>query len=392
MTRDFNNQRRDGSRPPFRNSSSSRYNNERSNERSSRPARPRLNREMVDRAWENGANRTHADYHPRSSNGSSQSPRNNWRNNSSNSSNNNNNHRSSDSSSHYTPGNRRSYGQGGYENRNSQHSERPYGNQQGPRSRNFNANQNRSENRSDNFNSERPGYGPQRGYSNGPSFGQRGRPQGNRPPQSRGYGARGQQGNMAPGTRGAARHERPELDPRTNPRRNFQPRQEGVKRPPNPRWLSRPEVRQAREQQRNKELMEQFEGDYEQFDDDETPEFRPVNQRAPHGDHPRFGQSAEKHTTRLPDGRVLKGSRPEQRRNAQFWTEIDKNADSLIEQVSNNEDESFQRPASKPGRSTSANRAPRRAAARSKKGQKTSNPRSNGPKPSEKGFKWPSQH
>ncbi|GLV56889.1 hypothetical protein KDH_37280 [Dictyobacter sp. S3.2.2.5] len=375
---------------------------------------------MVDRAWENGASRTHADYHPRSSNGSSQSPRNNWRNNNSS---NNNNHRSGDNSSHYTQGNRRPYGQGNYENRNAQRVERPYGNQQGPRSRNFAANTPRS----DDFNDERPGYGSQRSYGNNPSFGQRGRQQGNRAPQSHGYGARGQQqqgnrapqshgygargqqqqgnrapqsrgygargqqqGNFTPGTRGAARHERPELDPRTNPRRNFQPR-EAVKRPPNPRWLSRPEVRQAREEQRQKEYMQQFEGDYEQFDDDEAPQIHSADERAPRGARPRFEQPEEKHVTRLPNGRVLKGSRPEQRRNAQFWTEIDEGADKLVEQVKTDEDESDQAPSSKPGRSASANRTPRRGAARSKKGQKASNPRSSGPKPSEKGFKWPSQ-
>ncbi|GCE03584.1 hypothetical protein KDAU_09130 [Dictyobacter aurantiacus] len=354
---------------------------------------------MVDRAWENGASRTHADYHPRSSNGSSQSPRNNWRNN-----NNNNNHRSGDNSSHYTQGNRRPYGQGNFENRNAQRFERPYDNQQGPRTRNFAANTHRS----DAANDERPGYGSQRGYGNNPSFGQRGQQQSNRAPQSHGYGARGQQqgnrapqsrgygarsqqqGNFTPGTRGAARHERPERDPRTNPRRNFQPR-EAVKRPPNPRWLSRPEVRQARDEQRQKEYMQQFEGDYEQFDDDEAPQSHSVNERAPRGRRPRFEQAEEKHVTRLPDGRVLKGSRPEQRRNAQFWTEVDEDTGKLIEQVRTNEDELDQAPSSKPGRSTSANRTPRRGAARSKKGLKTSNPRSTGPKPSEKGFKWPSQ-
>ncbi|GHO84158.1 hypothetical protein KSZ_21640 [Dictyobacter formicarum] len=330
---------------------------------------------MVDRAWENGASRTHADYHPRSSNGASQSPRNNWRNN---------NNRSRDNSSHNTQGNRRPYSQGNYENRNSQRSERPYGNHQGPRSRNFN-----SDNRSDNFNSERPEYGSQRSYSHNPSFSPRGQ-QGNRAPQARGYGSRGQQGTNAPGTRGAARHERPERDVRNNPRRDFRPR-EVAKRPPNPRWLSRPEVRQARDEQRHKEYMQHFEGDYEQFDDNEVPQFNPSNERAPRGSRPRFGQPEEKHVTRLPNGRVLKGSRPDQRRNAQFWTEIDEDADRLIEQIGEDEDDFFQQPSSRPVRSTSANRTPRRAATRGKKSQKSGAPRSSGPKPSEKGFKWPSQ-
>ncbi|HEY3993507.1 MAG TPA: hypothetical protein VGM01_11595, partial [Ktedonobacteraceae bacterium] len=48
-------------RPSSRNASSGRYNEE----QSSRPARPRLSRDAVDRAWENGATRNHADYRPR---------------------------------------------------------------------------------------------------------------------------------------------------------------------------------------------------------------------------------------------------------------------------------------------------------------------------------------
>src|SRR5215467_1685698 len=73
MTRQFNNQPRDDSRPPSRNIPSSRY----QEEQSSRPARPRLSRAMVDRGWENGTPRHHADYRPRTSNG--RAPHNNWR-------------------------------------------------------------------------------------------------------------------------------------------------------------------------------------------------------------------------------------------------------------------------------------------------------------------------
>src|SRR5258708_3276063 len=72
MTRDFKKQRRDNERPYSRNSSSSRY----GEERSPRPARPRLNRDMVDRAWENGARRDHPDYHAQRSD-QNQSPRDN---------------------------------------------------------------------------------------------------------------------------------------------------------------------------------------------------------------------------------------------------------------------------------------------------------------------------
>src|SRR6266849_1462682 len=64
MTRDFNKQRRVNERPYSRSSSSGRD----GEERSSRPARPRLNRDMVDRAWENGARQNHADYRSRDDN------------------------------------------------------------------------------------------------------------------------------------------------------------------------------------------------------------------------------------------------------------------------------------------------------------------------------------
>src|SRR5947209_19314945 len=76
MTRDYNNQRRDNARPFSRNQSPNRP----GSERTPRQARPRLNRETVDRAWESGAPNRHADYRTRSSS-SSQPPRNRWNNN-----------------------------------------------------------------------------------------------------------------------------------------------------------------------------------------------------------------------------------------------------------------------------------------------------------------------
>src|SRR5260370_23419566 len=74
MTRDFNKQRRVNERPYSRSSSSGRD----GEERSSRPARPRLNRDMVDRAWENGARQNHPDYRSRDDN-RNQQPRDNKR-------------------------------------------------------------------------------------------------------------------------------------------------------------------------------------------------------------------------------------------------------------------------------------------------------------------------
>ena len=66
MTREFNKQRRDDSRPSFRPTHSNDY----GAARPPHPGRPRLNRETVDRAWESGAQHQHADYNPRDGRGS----------------------------------------------------------------------------------------------------------------------------------------------------------------------------------------------------------------------------------------------------------------------------------------------------------------------------------
>lgn len=465
MTREFNKQSRNGSRPPFRNTSS----NQQRDERSSRPARPRLNREMVDRAWENGANRTHADYHPRSSNGQSQSTSNNWRNN-----------QSSSYSSQQTSGNRKPYGQGqnNYDRNNSQRSDRPYGNQSGPNSHSPNANRyngntegrpgidnrrpftgNGSNPRGQQDNrppyqrgpaspgsGSRPPYqrgpvsrGPndrppyQRGpvddrapYQRGPaSPGQNDRPPYQRGPASRGPAPRNQSsrppyqrgpaGN-APGTRGAARYERPERDAprgRNNAQRGNPANapQSTTPREPNPRWLSRPEVRQARDFQRHQEYSEQFEGDYEQFDNQEAPN---RNQQVEKNSHfrPRNDEKPERHVTKLDDGRVLKGPRPAQRKNAQFWTEINEDTGKLVEQVKIPEDDTSQPvehitlpdeeiqteidPASDATPSappeTAKKQARRPIARKSKKvaeNGEEKKPRVRGPRPSQKGYSWP---
>src|SRR5690242_9417083 len=62
MTREFNQNQRYDSRPSYRGSSP---NNRYGAEQPSGPTRPRLNRAMVDRAWENGAPHRHADYKTR---------------------------------------------------------------------------------------------------------------------------------------------------------------------------------------------------------------------------------------------------------------------------------------------------------------------------------------
>ena len=462
MTRDYNKQPRDDMRSFPRNQSPNRA----GGERSSRTPRPRLNRETVDRAWESGAPAQHADYRTRSSNG--QPSRNSWRNN---------------QQSEHSP---------------AQNGRRPYDNNQGNQGKfertpngnygsrpgSFGAGPNRFDDQR--FNS-RPGTsrGPQ---GNGNRGGYRGnqRPYEQRPPyretgQGRGYQRRD----------GAGPDRRPRDFEGTNrPPRNFEgrPREfERDNRPPrnfdrkprdfarndersqrnaargnrphypaeqldthNPRWQSRPPARQDRtspEQSLHNEGEPQgplFEGDYERFD-------TPVTQRAdkparPYkgGKEPEFSRSepVERHVTRLPDGRVLKGPRPVQRKNAQFWSEISNETEQLIdraeapalpaeeqsgaqpvefrqegtlEQASPAEEKAGTTKEATPkkpraraaspakeaapkkprARSTSATKeaTPKkpRAARDGTRSKKTTveKPRSTGPKPSQRGFKWP---
>ena len=93
-------------------------------------------------------------------------------------------------------------------------------------------------------------------------------------------------------------------------------------------------MRQARDEQRQQEHDEQFEGDYEQFDAQETPKRSDPVERGSNHRHARNDDNSERHVTKLDDGRVLKGSRPAQRKNAQFWTEINDDTSKLVEQIS----------------------------------------------------------
>jgi hypothetical protein len=62
-------------------------------------------------------------------------------------------------------------------------------------------------------------------------------------------------------------------------------------------------------------------------DDREKQKSRPARERGEE-------RSRERHVTPLPDGRVVKGPRPAQRRNAQFWTDISQETGDLIQPVS----------------------------------------------------------
>jgi hypothetical protein len=111
--------------------------------------------------------------------------------------------------------------------------------------------------------------------------------------------------------------------------------------------------------------------------------------------------------TKLPDGRVIKGSRPAQRQNARFWTEINEDTEQIIQQVqeipevNNNEHkQAVEEPAQiesvslkedgSPSVKKPAGRKPASAVRREKRTKGTEKkPRSTGPKPSQRGFKWP---
>ena len=392
MTRDYNKQRRDDVRPSSRNSSPGRP----GDKQFPRPARPRLNRETVDRAWETGANTTHADYRTRNSNsGGYGRP-----------------------SRNSQPPNYSSAQNGRKPFGNRQESNRantPYGNT-GPRSRSFDADRRNFDDQHGN---------DQRNYSGGPRRNEA-RPgfRDNRNPRPE--ARRSQFGDNNQG-RGYQRRDSEHYDRQPRERdfdrnsrspRNFDRNRSS--RPPynaqqpdtqNPRWRSRPANSFGQRQHFNERgpQNEQFEGDYERFN---TPQYQ---RRFPEQTSPKGGrrmpetnqarpQIEERHVTRLPDGRVLKGPRPVQRRNAQFWTDVAHETEDLVEQVNppptpageqaieTLEDAEPQ----KKGRTKARSKPRTRTASAVARGRKSGGkrevdkkPRSAGPKPSQRGFKWP---
>ena len=110
----------------------------------------------------------------------------------------------------------------------------------------------------------------------------------------------------------------------------------------------------------------------------------------------------ERKGTRLPDGRVLKGSPGSQKRGVEFWTEIAQESDELvkhddrpqIEETASKHTANLQ-PEVETSRKTRASKGKVSKPAREKKStkaktkQSSPKPRSTGPKPSQRGFKWP---
>ncbi len=355
MTRDFSKQQRDDLQPPSRNTPQRNYNDE----HISKSTRPRLSRDAVDRAWENGAVRQHADYHPR---------------------------QTTSRPSFQQQGRPAPQSERFQQNRPNYNSRQEP--QRGPSSQ-YRSYQQRSESFEP---SQRPDIqrgGPSanyRGYQQrtnttgrpeGPTSNYRGgyqqRSQANeRPDYQRGPSAnyRGSQqssqnsqrfprpGGQAPGGRPSFNNDRRPGEasntssyprngadrfrggtantPRQNSYRseannesgqfgrnnrdstrgryNNAPESPAPRDAYNPRWQSRPGTQRSYRPSQpgspnNRPETEHFEGDYERFN---TPE--PTGQSDI--------SSSEKHVTLLPDGHVLKGSRPSQRKQERFWNEI----------------------------------------------------------------------
>ncbi|MEO8970671.1 MAG: hypothetical protein ABI406_03615 [Ktedonobacteraceae bacterium] len=376
MTRDFNKQRRDDMRPSSREQSPDRN----GDERSPRPARPRLNRESVDRAWESGAPSHHADYRTRSNNGNrGPAPRNNWR---------------DDQHNGQSAQNR----QGGqYPARNSRPS---FGNQPGdrpagprrfdnttggnqsnqtsqrPPSRPFSADRPDRPNRP--YGNNRPGS-PSQGNGTRPEYRDHSRPYEPRPSyrsneQGGGFQRRDRDYHERTDRRDGYEHN--ERGPRQFERNNYSdastynghptrsfdrdrrapgnnhrdartPRDAEIRDTQNPRWQSRPAAQRDsgnRREQNDFQAQpgrERYQGDYEHFNGaEEKPRFAGRPSQRYEKSKPRRLEAKkpqpeveERHVTPLPDGRVLKGPRPVQRKNAEFWTGIAQNTDALLDGV-----------------------------------------------------------
>jgi len=343
MTRDFNEHRRDDRYSSSRNQSSGRY----GEERTPRPARPRLNRQTVDRAWESGARRDHADYRTRSNN--EQPPRS--------------SHRRNQYSDYASTQNSRKPlddRQDSY-----QRSQRTFNSEgsQSSRPRSYDPNARHHDDRRTN---ERLGYS-RRPNDAGPRTGSGFRDSDQRSP------------SRSSDTR----------SPRTFDRGNRAPRDYQQRDRPNPRWQSRQRAQNddRPHERQDFEGNKHFEGDYERFKTREIPQ-RPGNRPS----QQRFGKKIEdRHVTRLPDGRVLQGSRPAQRRKAQFWQEVAHDTETMLEGVNTSPPVTDSAPAENDEAATQRT-PPKRVGGTTTRGRKArvkQNVAKPGPKPSRRGFKWP---
>jgi hypothetical protein len=104
----------------------------------------------------------------------------------------------------------------------------------------------------------------------------------------------------------------------------------------------------------------------------------------------------------MPDGRVIKGSRPQQRKQAQFWTEVMDDTDELLQNVQAPEIPQEPTIAEAESVQPKKNERKKRAAtpehtekratsavSRKKNAGGPAKPHAAGPRPSQKGYKWP---
>ena len=393
MTRDFNNQQREDPEAVSRDSSSRRF----EEERPSRPVRPRLNREMVDRAWENGARQNHADYRTRS-----------------------------DSYTQSTRGNRRPDQRNNrYSAQNSSNGRKPYGNRRENYQPGENSPRGNSQTRSRTYESGRRTFDDRNNHKY----------------ERQGNSQQSNRGDHRQGDTQYPRHPHPrsqyyERDQYRGPKqrefdrgkpssRNYshpqspvhgydrdmrkQPYHERDNRPsrngsytPNPRRQNRSEKREKNYPNNTHEHMrygtehELFEGDYEQFGTNNSMQAQNFQS------HPVKRRTEERKVTRLSDGRILKGSPGSQKRGAEFWTEIAQESDELVKhndtshvvETTSKHSTNLQ-PVAETSRKTKSRKGKVGEPTRGKKStkikakQSAPKPHSTGPKPSQRGFKWP---
>ncbi|MGH2508824.1 MAG: hypothetical protein ACRDHZ_15665 [Ktedonobacteraceae bacterium] len=180
----------------------------------------------------------------------------------------------------------------------------------------------------------------------------------------------------------------------------------------NPRWQSRPAAQRdyrsaprdgvdaQRGQPYGQPTPEHFEGDYERFD---ARHGMPSTEQAEYG---------EKHVTSLPDGRVLKGSRPAQRKQARFWNEVAEETSTLMDhaptasvQSESVDTAAVEKPARPRARATAKPKVVRTVKMTHSRGtggmksvhgskakslkRKMQGPQGPGTRPSKRGYKWP---
>ena len=437
MTRDFSKHERDDERPYSRNSSSGRQ----GEERSPRPARPRLNRDTVDKAWENGARQNHSDYRARDTRGG-QPSRENWR-----------RPQQSGPSSAYNGRNnnggnsRPPYGNRPVDRRQGEHTPNRF---QGARPRPFESGMRKFDERQYN---ERRDYQPRPESNNSRPYSRDDSRYPNNRPPSRGYDDRRDdraprsfdRDNRQPRSfqrddrpqrsfehddrqpRSFQRDDRPQRSFERNDRprsfenndrgpRNFEyddrqprsfdrddrPQRNSEKHTPHPRgyyreqrlerasgrpdphnsrWQSRPQrfTPKTSETARPAREREQFEGDYEQFDARAT-----------------SPESVESRETLRPDRRAERKPREDQQKDAEFMAKVNSQTDSLIEHIvpakpehAEGETAGEATPGAKKARTARARAAGTKTKKRSKKADADTNPSTPHLRPSRRGFKWP---